>query len=59
DPVPMRLSRLANAERAQLLIEAPRRADLQAFLSHWLAALRTIKTPARLHWHLEVDPQEV
>jgi primosomal protein N' (replication factor Y) len=55
----MRLSRLANAERAQLLIEAPRRADLQAFLSHWLAALRTIKTPARLHWHLEVDPQEV
>ncbi|MFZ2853090.1 MAG: primosomal protein N' [Rhodocyclaceae bacterium] len=58
DPVPMRLARRANFERAQLLIESPSRRALQTFLSAWLAAIDTIKTPSRLRWHLEVDPLE-
>ena len=58
DPVPMKLARRANLERAQLLIESPSRRALQAFLSAWGGALDAIKTPSRLRWHLEVDPLE-
>ncbi|MDR2614030.1 MAG: primosomal protein N' [Candidatus Accumulibacter sp.] len=58
DPVPMRLARRANLERAQLLVESPSRRALQAFLSEWSGALESIKAPSRLRWHLEVDPLE-
>ncbi len=58
DPVPMRLARRANMERAQLLIESPSRQALQRFLRAWQAPLSAIKSPSRLHWHLEVDPLE-
>ncbi|MDR2450547.1 MAG: primosomal protein N' [Candidatus Accumulibacter sp.] len=59
DPVPMRLSRMANLERAQLLAESPSRRALQAFLGEWNGALESIRTPAKLRWHLEVDPLEL
>ena len=58
DPVPMRLARRANLERAQLLIESSSRRALQIFLSEWREALSVIKAPSRLCWHLEVDPLE-
>ncbi|MDR2507897.1 MAG: primosomal protein N' [Candidatus Accumulibacter sp.] len=58
DPVPLRLARRANMERAQLLAESPSRRSLQNFLRAWRAAIETIKTPRRFHWHLEVDPLE-
>ncbi len=58
DPVPMRLARRANLERAQLLVESPSRRALQAFLKAWLEMLDAIKAPSRLRWHLEVDPLE-
>ena len=58
DPVPMRLARRANLERAQLLIESPSRRALQVFLSEWRELLESIKSPSRLRWHLEVDPLE-
>ena len=58
DPVPMRLSRLANRERGQLLVEAVSRRALQAFLPHWREAIERIRVPAGLRWHLEVDPLE-
>ncbi|MBS1227168.1 MAG: primosomal protein [Proteobacteria bacterium] len=58
DPVPMKLARRANLERAQLLIESPSRRALQISLSEWGVALDAIKTPSRLRWHLEVDPLE-
>ena len=58
DPVPMRLSRRANLERAQLLIESPSRRALQVFLSQWGEMLDAIKAPSKLRWHLEVDPLE-
>ncbi len=56
DAVPMRMARLANLERAQLLAESMSRPALQAFLPQWRAELEKIKHPARLRWHLEVDP---
>ena len=58
DPVPMRLARRANLERAQLLIESPSRRALQAFLSAWCHLINSIKASSRLRWHLEVDPLE-
>ena len=58
DPVPMRMARRANFERAQLLIESPSRRALQHFLADWGELLATIKAPSRLRWHLEVDPLE-
>lgn len=56
DPIPMRLTRLASLERAQLLVESSSRPALQAFLPHWRAYLEGLKSPSRLRWHLEVDP---
>ncbi|MFT3848605.1 MAG: primosomal protein N' [Propionivibrio sp.] len=58
DPVPMRMARLANLERAQLLVESPSRRALQNFLGDWSGFLVAIKAPSRLRWHLEVDPLE-
>ncbi|MDR0672700.1 MAG: primosomal protein N' [Zoogloeaceae bacterium] len=56
DPVPMRLSRLINQERAQLLLESASRPRLQAFLPLWRAALEPLPRKQHLRWHLEVDP---
>jgi primosomal protein N' (replication factor Y) len=58
DPVPMKLSRLANFERGQLLAESRSRPALQVFLPRWREAIEAIKAPAKLRWHLEVDPLE-
>ncbi len=58
DPVPMRLARRANRERAQLLVESTSRPALQRFLGFWGEFLAGIKAPSRLRWHLEVDPLE-
>jgi primosomal protein N' (replication factor Y) len=57
DPIPMSVTRVANVERAQLLVESPSRPALQSFLKAWLAQLRTMKTRAR--WSLEVDPVDI
>jgi len=57
EPIPMTLMRVANVERAQLLIECASRPVLQAFLKQWLALLRQMKTRAR--WSLEVDPVDI
>ena len=56
DPVPMRMAKLANLERGQLLVESASRPALQAFLTEWRAAVDGLKAPSRLRWHLEVDP---
>lgn len=57
DPIPMTLTRVANVDRAQLLLESPSRPALQAFLKAWMAALREMKTRAK--WSLEVDPVDI
>jgi primosomal protein N' (replication factor Y) len=59
DPVPMRLARLKNRARAQLLVESRSRPALQNFLTQWMEALYGLKTPRELRWHLDVDPLEL
>ncbi|WP_034296227.1 primosomal protein N' [Herbaspirillum sp. RV1423] len=57
DPIPMTMTRVANVERAQLLVECASRPALQAFLRDWMAILRQMKTRAK--WSLEVDPVDI
>ncbi|MCL1886394.1 MAG: primosomal protein N' [Betaproteobacteria bacterium] len=57
EPVPMAMPRIGDIERAQLLVEAASRADMQPFLRQWMAHLRSLKTRAR--WHVEVDPASI
>ena len=57
DPIPMTMTRVANVERAQLLVECPSRPALQAFLHDWMEVLRQTKTRAK--WSLEVDPVDI
>jgi primosomal protein N' (replication factor Y) len=57
DPIPMALMRVADKERAQLLIEAPNKAALNVFLRQWYRALLEVKT--NVHWVMEVDPMDV
>ncbi|KXB29409.1 primosomal protein N' [Dechloromonas denitrificans] len=58
DPIPMKMARLANLERGQLLAESYSRPALQAFLPCWREAIAGIKAPSKLRWHIEVDPFE-
>lgn len=59
DPVPLRVVRVANIERAQLLVESRQRPALQAFLAVWGQALPGLASQARVRWQLEVDPLEI
>jgi primosomal protein N' (replication factor Y) len=58
--VPMGMQRVANVERAQMLVESPSRVALQTFLRHWHGVLHaTRQTPAGkglLRWAVDVDP---
>ena len=57
DPVPMSVARLAERERAQLLVQAVSRKTLQAYLAAWSAKLHGLPQRA-VRWHLDVDPIE-
>lgn len=59
DPVPLRVVRVANIERAQLLVESGSRPALQAFLASWSHHLPYLANEARVRWQLEVDPLEI
>jgi primosomal protein N' (replication factor Y) (superfamily II helicase) len=58
--VPMVIQRVANIERAQMLIESPNRAALQRFLTDWQAVLHASRAlpEARglIRWAVDVDP---
>ncbi len=58
--VPMGMQRVADVERAQMLIESPSRAALQRFLSAWQAVLHSTRGQAEgkglLRWAIDVDP---
>lgn len=58
-PVPMPMQRVANVERAQLLIEADDRRQLQQFLPRWRAAFANLRSTGLLRWALDVDPAAV
>ena len=57
-PVPAPMERRAGRYRAQLLIQAQRRLDLQALLTQWVPMLEKIKAGKDLRWSLDVDPVE-
>ncbi|NYT63298.1 primosomal protein N' [Alcaligenaceae bacterium] len=59
DPVPLRVVRVANIERAQLLVESASRPALQAFLTAWSYALGDLARQFRVRHNLEVDPLEI
>ena len=51
--------RVANVERAQLLVESTSRPALQEFLRVWSHYLPYLANEARVRWQLEVDPLEI
>ncbi|MEY4711324.1 MAG: putative primosomal protein [Pseudomonadota bacterium] len=57
--VPMAMQRIANVERAQLLVESPSRPALQRFLQSWQPTLHHLREPGLLRWAVDVDPLSV
>jgi primosomal protein N' (replication factor Y) len=57
DPVPMTVARLAERERAQLLLQSGSRKLLQEYLADWSAKLHALAR-RDVRWHLDVDPIE-
>ncbi|MBS0294194.1 MAG: primosomal protein N' [Proteobacteria bacterium] len=60
-PVPLAVQRVANVERAQMLLESPSRAALQRFLAAWQPLLHTERSRHKglVRWLVDVDPQAV
>ena len=58
--VPMSIQRIANVERAQMLIESPSRAALQRFLVAWHGVLHATRQQPEgkglIRWAVDVDP---
>jgi primosomal protein N' (replication factor Y) len=55
-PVPMMVQRVANVERAQLLLESGSRPALQAFLAAWQPVLQGLRMRGLIRWAIDVDP---
>ena len=56
--VPMSMQRVANVERAQMLVESHSRKHLQQFLAAWQEDLQQLRAQhkAVLRWAIDVDP---
>ena len=58
--VPMAIARVANVERAQMLVESPSRSALQRFLTAWQAVLHATRSQPEckglIRWAIDVDP---
>ena len=54
--VPMTIQRIANVERAQMLVESHSRKALQQFLRQWQGILQTTKQKGMIRWAIDVDP---
>jgi primosomal protein N' (replication factor Y) len=58
--VPMSIQRVANVERAQMLVESPSRAALQQFLEAWQSVLHATRglpeCKGLIRWAIDVDP---
>ena len=61
--VPMGVQRVANIERAQMLVESPSRQALQRFLLGWQAVLRATRNQPEAkgltRWAIDVDPLSI
>ncbi|MDB5941758.1 MAG: primosomal protein [Ramlibacter sp.] len=55
-PVPMSVQRVANVERAQMLVESTSRAALQRFLAGWHPVLQATREKGLIRWAVDVDP---
>ena len=58
--VPMSIQRVANIERAQMLVESPSRGALQKFLAAWHDVLHATRSAPEckglIRWAVDVDP---
>jgi primosomal protein N' (replication factor Y) len=61
--VPLAIQRVANVERAQMLIESGSRAALQRLLAAWQPLLQTVRRSPEgkgvIRWLVDVDPQQI
>jgi primosomal protein N' (replication factor Y) len=55
-PVPTAIQRVANVERAQMLVESASRPALQQFLAAWQPLLQATKEKGLIRWAVDVDP---
>jgi primosomal protein N' (replication factor Y) (superfamily II helicase) len=54
--VPAGIQRVANVERAQLLVESASRPALQRFLAAWQPMLQASRAKGLIRWAVDVDP---
>lgn len=60
DPVPMSMVRVANRERAQMLIESGSRMMLQRFVGEWTQTFSEVGATVKgVRWQLEIDPLRI
>ncbi|MDY3331292.1 MAG: primosomal protein N' [Pelistega sp.] len=59
DPIPLKIVRVANIERAQLLIEADSRPILHRFMAVWLQRVYQQCRNNKVKYFVEVDPLEI
>ena len=57
-PYPAPMERRAGRYRAQLMVQAVERRNLQGFLDGWLPRLATLPSARRVRWSVDVDPAE-
>ncbi|MBK0390995.1 replication restart helicase PriA [Ramlibacter algicola] len=55
-PVPMAVQRVANVERAQMVVESPSRKALQRFLWEWQPVMQARRPKGLIRWAVDVDP---
>ncbi|MFT3812535.1 MAG: primosomal protein N' [Acidovorax sp.] len=60
-PVPLAVQRVANVERAQMLLESENRTALQRFLAAWQPLLHAERAQHKgiVRWLVDVDPQAI
>ena len=58
--MPLAIQRVANIERAQMLLESPSRVALQRFLAAWQPLLHSTRSQPEhkglVRWLVDVDP---
>ena len=54
--VPLTIQRVANIERAQMLVESASRTALQRFLAAWHPVLQATREKGLIRWAVDVDP---
>jgi len=58
-PVAAPMERRAGRYRAQLMVQAQKRADLQQLLKRWIPLLESEKSARQVRWSIDVDPMDM